>query len=156
MYKTGLTFDCIELNNHAKDLMLEAKLWDDNGEPMASLVVTIWAHIGRKARRNHRGRTGGPEKNRSGSQADGNPTGFPDAMEGRPDNSRYPLQLPPSSYLTGKSNPCLKGSFCRRKCHHSWSNGLKPWRFITLRSRSRLAACSAVTPFAPYQASFPK
>ena len=62
MYKTGLTFDCIELNNHAKDLMLEAKLWDDNSEPMASLVVTNWAHIGRKARRNHRGRTGSSEK----------------------------------------------------------------------------------------------
>ena len=50
MYKTDVTFDRIELNNEANDLMIEAKLWDNNGEPMVSLTVTNWAHIKSSAR----------------------------------------------------------------------------------------------------------
>ncbi len=50
MYKTDLTFDRIELDNHANDLSIEAARWDNNGKPMVTLTVTNWAHIGSGSR----------------------------------------------------------------------------------------------------------
>ena len=50
MYKTDLTFDRIELENRAKDLSMEATRWNNNGEPMVTLTVTNWAHIGSSSR----------------------------------------------------------------------------------------------------------
>ena len=46
MFKTDVTFDRIQLDTNAQDLSIQAARWDNNGEPMVSLTVTNWAHIG--------------------------------------------------------------------------------------------------------------
>ena len=46
MFKTDVTFDRIQLDTNAQDLSIQAARWDNNGEPMVTLTVTNWAHIG--------------------------------------------------------------------------------------------------------------
>ena len=50
MYKTDITFDRIELETGVNDLNILATQWDNNGEPMVTLTVTNWAHIGSDSR----------------------------------------------------------------------------------------------------------
>jgi LPXTG-motif cell wall-anchored protein len=50
MYKTDLTFDRIQLDTSVRDLGIQATRWDNNGEPMVTLTVTNWAHIGADSR----------------------------------------------------------------------------------------------------------
>jgi len=50
MYKTDLTFDRIQMDTSVRDLGIQATRWDNNGEPMVTLTVTNWAHIGADSR----------------------------------------------------------------------------------------------------------
>lgn len=50
MYKSDVTFDRIRLNTSVQDLDIQAVRWDNDGEPMVTLTVTNWAHIGSASR----------------------------------------------------------------------------------------------------------
>ena len=50
MYKDDITFDSIQLDSRANDLSIQATRWDNNGEPMVTLTLTNWAHIGASGR----------------------------------------------------------------------------------------------------------
>ena len=50
MYKTDVTFDHISLDTSPHDLTIQAHRWENDGEPMVTLTVTNWAHIGSDSR----------------------------------------------------------------------------------------------------------